>query len=63
MKNKVTKVIIAVSGGVVTGCRSTEPNVEIELFDQDNLKEEGKYSYQIDEMWEKKEKKYPHAIY
>lgn len=60
---KKVKVIVAVGGGVVQGCRSTDPNVEIEVFDQDNLKEEGKYGGQINKMWETRVKRYPHAIY
>ena len=63
MKKKITRVIIAVSGGVVTRCRSTEPNVEIELFDRDNMREEGIENYKIDEIWKKNEKIFSHAIY
>lgn len=37
---KFPKVVIFVSGGVVTGCTSNDPRLKVVLVDRDNLEEE-----------------------
>ncbi len=63
MNNAHTTVLIAVDGGNVQGCRSNNANVTIVMFDQDNLRAEGKSKKEIDELWKKAEKKYAYPVY
>ena len=60
MKKKPV-VAIYVEGGVVQGARSNVKGIAVEVFDVDNLKE-SKTRKQIDKMWAKIEKDYPHPI-
>ena len=52
MKPK-TKVAIYVEGGVVHSVISNKDNIEVTIFDVDNMKAEGLYGDQIDEKWDK----------
>lgn len=63
MKSGHTKVLIAVEGGNIRGCRSNNANVIVEVFDQDNLKAEGKSEKQINKMWKTREKKFAYPVY
>jgi hypothetical protein len=57
-----TKIIIHVRGGCVTTVMSTDPNLDVELFDVDNMTEgsepeEGEEKAEpvdIDALWEEK---------
>lgn len=51
-------VIVYLSGGVAQGARATLP-VSVEVFDVDNLKEEGFSDDVIEAMWKAKEKEFP----
>jgi hypothetical protein len=54
MKKVMKKVVIYVEGGNVQSVMTDSPaEIEVELFDVDNLKEEGKHGYQIDKKWKK----------
>jgi hypothetical protein len=59
MKN--AKVFVVVSGGNVCDIRSTDPKVEVKVFDMDNLRETNGGD-KTDKLYEKEIKKYPHVI-
>lgn len=51
---KVTKVLIYVSGGNVQVVNSNNPDIQIELFDADNLKGTGMTNDEISRRYEEK---------
>ena len=63
MKNQKTNIIIYVSGGVVQGIRSNDPDIGVEVFDADDLLAEGLTGDAIDKRWDNVIKSHPHLIY
>lgn len=55
------KIVVYVEGGVVQEVRASHKEVEVEVFDVDNLKETDTRA-QIDEAWDKLTDACPHAI-
>jgi hypothetical protein len=45
------KIVINVQGGIVQSVWSSDPSVKVEVFDQDDLVDEGKTQKQLDELW------------
>ena len=56
------KAIIAVKGGVVQGVRANIP-MEVDVFDGDNLTEEGYSGEEQSGMWRVVERDYPETVY
>ena len=56
-----TKVVINVHGGVVQSVRSDDKNIEVVIFDTDNM-DEYLNRQEIANQWETCKKKYPHEI-
>ena len=56
------KVIVNVSGGVAQGARTNLNGLKIEIFDEDNLLEEGMTQADIDSKWEKVQIELPFGI-
>jgi hypothetical protein len=47
------KVIVFVSGGVVQGAYSNEPNIKLEVWDYDDKRESGKSTLKLEKEFEK----------
>lgn len=60
--NKPHTVVVYVEGGNVQGVRSNSVEVDVKIFDVDNLKAEGKSRLSIDRAWAKLEKEAPIPI-
>ena len=58
-----TNIVIYVEGGNVQGADSNNANVNLKVFDVDNLKAEGKSRKQIEKMWKAAKKKYAYPVY
>jgi hypothetical protein len=50
---KKTKIVVLVSGGNVQGILSSSKNIDVTVFDDDNLQAEGKNIFEIDEAYNK----------
>lgn len=50
MKNRI---IIRVVGGNIQGVLADNKNIEVIVFDEDNMEAENKTRFQIDEEWKK----------
>jgi len=62
--NEKTKVLVFVSGGLVSGVRSNQKDIEVEIIDFDNLKNFQEYSNaDIDCMEKQKKIEYEHPLY
>jgi len=49
----MTKIVIQVQGGVVCGIFSNKEDVAVDIFDVDNLKEQGVDDDKQTEIWER----------
>ncbi len=49
----MTKIVIQVQGGVVCGVFSNKKDINVDLFDIDNLKEQGVEDEEQEAIWEK----------
>lgn len=62
-KHQTPKIMIHVSGGVVQEVRSTVPDIEIELVDEDNFRaKDGVSAHEINSLLAKNEMLYPFSI-
>ena len=61
----MNKVVVYVEGGNVQGARSNNPDIDLQVFDVDNLKgaEAPISSEEIEAAWKEFEKEYPHPIF
>lgn len=59
---KTIKILVYVRGGNVQGISSTDPHVQVEMFDVDNLRD-SMTGDEIDKLHQETIKKYPHGIY
>lgn len=61
---KKTKIIIVVTGGVVSGVRADSDNVAVEIYDTDDKVAEGMTNQEIsEELSELGENNYPKVVY
>jgi hypothetical protein len=51
MRKPTPRIFISVSGGMVQGTRANV-DIDVEIFDWDNLKADGFTSGEIEQMWE-----------
>jgi len=63
MPKKETTVFIYVSGGNIQGVSANNPDVDIEIFDVDNLKAKGLSTSEIESLHEEEIKLYPYPIF
>ncbi len=61
--DRQVEVIAYVEGGVVTGARSSDPGVSMEVFDVDAKLAEGISRENIELKWDKVEDFYPNVIF
>lgn len=60
----MTQIVIYVKDGAVGAIRSTDPDVQVEIFDTMDMEySEGKSSAEIYHDWKDKIKDYEHPIY
>lgn len=57
-----TKVAIYVSGGAIQSVIGNKDDIEVTLFDVDNMKAEGITGDEIDKEWDKIQKKCHHTL-
>lgn len=60
---KRIKILISVDGGLIQTIRSTDPNIDVEIFDCDNMGADGLTNSDIETKWDKISPKYPEVIY